>query len=186
MSWKRAGLAAMVLVVIVAAVIPILGIGTGTTKAAASAYESRPVSAQARADIEELIASYANFWEFRYCDEWARLFTPDATFTNVGVYSVTGYAALVAKCEASDADASTHFHAQMNTMLVQVDSHHIRGLTNLIYGSLGTATAPAAILGYGDYIDLFVLTPGGWRFQSRSASAHKAQGLPPELLTGGY
>jgi hypothetical protein len=117
-------------------------------------------------------------------DAWAGLFAANGSFTEVGVFTVTGYPALVAKCEASNADATTHFHAQVNTMLVQTDNRHVEGLTNLLYGTLSTATAPAALVGYGDYVDLFVRTPDGWRFQSRSASTHKAQGLPPAFLNG--
>jgi SnoaL-like domain len=181
---KRTGVVAAALMAALAlAVVAILGAWPASKTAAASS-GARPVSAQTRADIEELIASYANFWEFRYCDAWAGLFAADGTFAEVGVFTVTGYPALVAKCEASNADASTHFHAQVNTMLVQIDARHVEGLTNLLYGTLGSATAPAALVGYGDYIDLFVRTPDGWRFQTRSASTHKAQGLPPAFLNG--
>ena len=127
-----------------------------------------------RADVEDLIARYANSWEFRACEAWADLFAEDGAF-----FHVRGRAALEALCR----EATEHqVHAQTNTMLVQVSEDRILGVTNVVFGTHEPGVGGSARLtGYGDYHDVFVRTPAGWRFGSRRAVPHLAEPLPEEL-----
>ena len=134
-----------------------------------------------RADIDDLLARYATYWEFRACRAWAALFTEDGRY-----FDVQGRAALEAACgapRAGGAEGRDGVHAQTNTVLVQVADDRIHGLTNVVFGS-HRAGEPnsASFTGYGDYHDVFVRTPAGWRFESRRACSHLADPLPPEFL----
>ena len=138
------------------------------------------IPCEVRADILDLIARYANYWEFRLSREWAALFTEDGVFQDV-----RGREALEAVCRAAGerADALRDaIHAQTNTMLVQVADDRVVGLTNVVFGSHEAGVPGSARLtGYGDYHDVFVRTPEGWRFASRRACPHLQEPLPPEL-----
>ena len=134
-----------------------------------------------RADIMDLLARYASYWEFRACRAWAELFTEDGRF-----FDVQGRAALEAACcaprDAVEAGRDS-LHAQTNTQLVQVADDRIHGLTNVVFGSHRAGEPGSArFSGYGDYHDVFVRTPQGWRFASRRACSHLADPLPPEFL----
>ncbi len=133
-----------------------------------------------RADVLDLIARHANYWEFRACREWAALFTEGGVFQDV-----RGREALEAACRASGERPDGErdgVHVQTNTMLVQVADDRVLGLTNVLFG-FHRAGEPgsARLVGYGDYHDVFVRTPEGWRFASRRACPHLAEPLPPEL-----
>lgn len=134
-----------------------------------------------RADILDLIARYASYWEFRACRAWAELFTPDGVFQDV-----RGRAALEAACRAAGErtdEQRDSIHAQTNTMLVQLSDDRVHGLTHVVFGSHRAGVAGSArFVGYGDYHDVFVRTPEGWRFASRRACSHLEEPLPPELL----
>jgi hypothetical protein len=155
-----------------------LMLGVTFVAVAASGQATAPtaaVAAQDRADIEELIARYANFWEFKQCDAWAKLFAEDGSF-----FAIKGRPALRKRCEDSQ-EAPFQIHAQVNTALARIDSTHIRGFTNIIYMRRQAGTA-VSLEGYGDYHDVFVRTAEGWRFASRSAVVHLQQPLPPEIV----
>lgn len=112
-----------------------------------------------RADVLDLLAQYANYWEFREAEAWADLFAEDGTF-----FDVRGREALVAVCrtagERTDEERD-QIHAQ-NTMLVQVDEDTIHGLTNVIFGTHTAGVGGSArFVGYGDHHDVFIRTPGG-------------------------
>jgi hypothetical protein len=135
-----------------------------------------------RADIFDLIARYANCWEFRECRAWAELFVEDGRFQE----DVRGRDALETACRAAagrtDAERDA-IHAQTNTMLVQISEDRVLGFTNVVFGSHQAGVPGSARLtGYGDYHDVFVRTPDGWRFASRRACAHLDEPLPPEFL----
>lgn len=136
---------------------------------------------EVRAEILDLIARYANYWEFRACRAWAELFSEDGRFQDA-----EGRAALEQTCRAAAerTDAGRDpIHAQTNTMLVQVSEDRVLGLTNVVFGSHRAGEAGSArYTAYGDYHDVFVRTPAGWRFASRRACAHLAEPLPPEFL----
>jgi hypothetical protein len=134
-----------------------------------------------RADIMDLLARYASYWEFRACRAWAGLFTEDGRF-----FDVQGREALEAACRAPRDQTEAgrdSIHAQTNTQLVQVADDRIHGLTNVVFGSHRAGESGSArFVGYGDYHDVFVRTPQGWRFESRRACSHLANPLPPEFL----
>jgi hypothetical protein len=134
-----------------------------------------------RADIFDLLARYATYWEFRACRAWAALFTEDGRY-----FDVQGRAALEAACGAprqGGDEGGDSIHAQTNTLLVQVADDRIHGLTNVVFGSHRAGEAQSArFTGYGDYHDVFVRTAEGWRFASRRACSHLADPLPPEFL----
>ncbi|HVN38866.1 MAG TPA: nuclear transport factor 2 family protein [Myxococcota bacterium] len=139
------------------------------------------IAYQDRADIEDLLARYATYWEFRACRAWAALFTEDGRY-----FDVQGRAALEAACcaprEGVDAGRDS-IHAQTNTLLVQVADDRIHGLTNVVFGSHRAGEPKSAsFVGYGDYHDVFVRTAEGWRFASRRACSHLVDPLPPEFL----
>ena len=138
------------------------------------------ISYEDRADVLDLVARYANYWEFREAEAWADLFAEDGTF-----FDIRGRAALVAVCrqagERTDEERD-QVHAQVNTMLVQVDADTIHGLTNVVFGTHAFGVGGSArFTGYGDYHDVFVRTSVGWRFASRRACSHLEEPLPPEL-----
>ena len=174
----------------VVAALGIAGIAVSAPAWASAGGGSRPVrqvDAQTRSDISELVGEYANFWEFGYCQQWANLFSQDGVFDVPQFHAhVVGRAALQSTCEAAQSPnggGDTQEHAQVNTMLVYVDSKHVRGLTNLIFGNLNDPTSGASTFsGYGDYVDMFVRTSQGWRIESRTAGGHKTLGLPQEFL----
>lgn len=139
------------------------------------------IACQDRADILDLLARYASYWEFRACRAWSELFTEDGAFLEV-----RGRAALEATCRAAaertDAERD-QIHAQTNTMLVQVADDRIHGLTNVVFGSHRAGEPGSArYTAYGDYHDVFVRTRDGWRFASRRACSHLVEPLPPEFL----
>jgi 3-phenylpropionate/cinnamic acid dioxygenase small subunit len=133
-----------------------------------------------RADIEDLLARYANYWEFRECTAWAELFAEEGSF-----FDATGRVAIEAVCQAAGDrtdEERDQIHAQTNTMLVQVDEDRVVGLTNVVFGTHRAGVGgSASYSGYGDYHDVFVRTADGWRFASRRACSHLAEPLPPEL-----
>jgi hypothetical protein len=139
------------------------------------------IAYQDRADIEDLLARYATYWEFRACRAWAALFTEDGRF-----FDLRGRAALEAACGAprpAAAEGRDSLHAQTHTLLVQLADDRIHGLTNVVFGTHRAGEAESArFTGYGDYHDVFVRTPEGWRFESRRACSHLADPLPPEFL----
>ena len=109
------------------------------------------------------------------------LFTTDGCF-----FDVCGHAALEAACmraaNRTDPDRD-QIHAQSNTLLVQLDTDRIHGLTNVVFGTHQMGQGGTAhYSGYGDYHDVFVRTADGWRFQSRRACSHLSEPLPPEFL----
>lgn len=139
------------------------------------------IAGEVRAAILDLLARYANYWEFRACRAWAELFTEDGRFQDV-----QGRAALEEACRAagerSDAERDS-IHAQTNTLLVQVSDDRVLGLTNVVFGHHTAGVAGSAhFVGYGDYHDVFVRTSEGWRFASRRACSHLELPLPEEFL----
>lgn len=138
---------------------------------------------EVRADVLDLLARYANYWEFREAVAWAGLFTEDGTF-----FDVRGREALEAVCRAAGErtdDERDQIHAQVNTMLVQTDDATVHGLTNVLFGTHTAGTGGSArFTGYGDYHDVFVRTTEGWRFASRRACSHLVEPMPAELLEG--
>jgi hypothetical protein len=139
------------------------------------------ISYEDRADVLDLLARYANYWEFREAKAWSELFAEDGAF-----FDVRGRPALEATCRAAGerADAERdQLHAQVNTMLVQTDDDTMHGLTNVVFGTHTAGVGSSArFAGYGDYHDVFTRTADGWRFARRRACSHLGEPLPPELL----
>jgi hypothetical protein len=136
---------------------------------------------EVRSEILDLIARYAHYWEFRACRAWAELFTEDGRFPDV-----RGRAALEEVCRAAAERTDEErdgVHAHTNTMRVQVSEDRVLGLTNVVFGFHRAGQAGTArLVGYGDYHDVFVRTPEGWRFESRRACSHLEEPLAPEFL----
>ncbi len=133
-----------------------------------------PLSREDHLQILELYARYAHCFDNGESDQWAGLFTPDATFT-----------------VRRGADAQPwELHGTAELAAMVRDRHENRfgkrgirhAMTNIVaeateYGATGTAYyiemrvgdgQPAQVTSTGRYLDELTTGPGGWRFRSKT------------------
>jgi 3-phenylpropionate/cinnamic acid dioxygenase small subunit len=122
---------------------------------------------------EQLSVAYARAVDFRDYDAFVELFADDALL-DLGMQIKGKQAIRESMQKRSDEIRSRHV---LTNISVEVqDSQHARGISYLtLYRHVGTeslraeipvpTTLPTAV---GHYEDVFVLTPAGWRFKTRT------------------
>jgi hypothetical protein len=121
------------------------------------------ISADDRLAIHELIARYSHVIDGRQWDKLHTIYTPDGAFDA----SQRGYPVaegLDAVTELMKVANHPMAHHATNVVLSPIDSDTVKGAVMVITVRAGGAAAT------GDYRDLIVRTPAGWRFRKRTAS----------------
>jgi hypothetical protein len=122
---------------------------------------------------EQLSLAYARAVDFRDYDAFVELFDDDALL-DLGM-RLEGKAAIRESMQKRSDEIRTR-HVLTNIFIEVQDSQHARGVSYLtLYRHVGTESIrtdipvptilPTAV---GHYDDVFVLTPKGWRFKSRT------------------
>jgi hypothetical protein len=121
---------------------------------------------------EQLSVAYARAVDFRDYDAFVELFADDAVL-DLGM-RLEGKAAIRQSMKARANDIRT-LHVLSNIFIEVQDSKNARGVSYLtLYRHVGTesahgvpvpSTLPTAV---GHYDDVFVMTPNGWRFKTRT------------------
>ena len=161
-SWRQVLMAALLLAAGISPLVSGQAQPNGTTPL--------PLTADDRAEIRQLVASYAHALGTCAADDYAALFTPD------GRFSTTEFRVPKHR-ELYGASATLQGHAQLRE-LVQTEEHCMkdaspanrspRSLPDLeIKPSPEGATGKAHFAKDGWYEDVYVRTAEGWRFKSR-------------------
>jgi microsomal epoxide hydrolase len=141
-----------------------------------AAAQAPPLTEQDRAEIRQLVARYARALGSCAAEEYASLFTPDATFTSDDFRGPT-HRKMYGKA------ATLKGRAQLEE-LVRTEEFCLEGRPRTTAGGGGNRPAPpvqiepspegargtAPIGADGRYDDVYVRTPQGWRFKSRKVT----------------
>ncbi len=121
---------------------------------------------------EQLSVAYARAVDFRDYDTFVELFADDAVL-DLGM-RLEGKAAIRQSMKMRSNDIRTH-HVLSNIFIEVQDSKNARGVSYLtLYRHVGPESAQAAPVpstlptAVGHYDDVFVMTPDGWRFKTRT------------------
>jgi uncharacterized protein (TIGR02246 family) len=127
------------------------------------------LSYEDRVAIDALLAGYAFAFDSGDGEAFADLFTPDGSFDNVGVATMTGRQELVefVKERYVQAPGVRHFTANV---LVEADGDGARARAYVWVIRLG-GDGPLRLRNTGEYRDVFVRTDAGWRFARRTFSS---------------
>ena len=124
-------------------------------------------------DCEALIHAFCHFIDHGEALKVVGLFTDDGVFDRKGA-ALRGHAALAEAMGKRPPSVVTR-HVCSNTMLRAESPDRIAGTTSFLFFRRDSAapqadTSPAACLeAVGEYEDVFVRTPTGWRIASRKA-----------------
>jgi ketosteroid isomerase-like protein len=124
-----------------------------------------------RVEIADLIVRYAFHFDAREGDEFAALFTPDATFVRPDGITVTGAADL--KAMADGAPAMQHFPTPA---AIDFEGEDVARARSRVIALRADSTALHMVTA-GEYVDELHRTEAGWRIHERRILAW----LPAEL-----
>jgi uncharacterized protein (TIGR02246 family) len=127
------------------------------------------LSYEDRVAIDALLAGYAYAFDTGDGEAFADLFTPDGSFVNVGVATMTGRDELVDFVNArfEQAPGVRHFTANV---LVEPNGDGATGRAYVWVIRLD-GDGPLRLRNTGEYTDEFVRTAAGWRFAKRTFSS---------------
>lgn len=135
--------------------------------------EGLRISEQDRRDCEALVHAFCTFIDHGEALKVVGLFTEDGVFDRKGA-ALRGHAALAEAMSKRPASVVTR-HVCSNIVLRAESPDRIVGTTVFLFfrrdgAADSTDNSPAASLeAVGDYEDVFVRTPAGWRIASRKA-----------------
>jgi hypothetical protein len=142
--------------------------------------ERRIARLEARAEIAELLASYAFLLDDHEFEALGELFTPDARFGSPGSMH-TGRAAIVANYRALGEVYRITLHEARGFVLEFLDDEHARGE---VLGFSEQASAQHTVITSFRYRDEYVRMDGRWRFAARQVRTLYAM-THAELASGG-
>ena len=142
--------------------------------------ERRIARLEARAEIAELLASYAFLLDDHEFEALGELFTPDARFGSPGS-THTGRAAIVANYRALSEVYRITLHEARGFVLEFLDDEHARGK---VLGFSEQASAQHTVITSFRYRDEYVRMDGRWRFAARQVRTLYAM-THAELASGG-
>ncbi|MBL8267225.1 nuclear transport factor 2 family protein [Steroidobacter sp.] len=112
-------------------------------------------------DIEQLYATYNHAIDAGDGEAWAATFTPDGTFNRfAGKDALVGFI----RTWREKMNGATRRHWNSN-LSITPSADGANGKVMLMLLDVGTT--PPAIASTGQYTDVLVKTPAGWRFKSR-------------------
>jgi hypothetical protein len=132
-------------------------------------------------DIQNLVASYGQALDSGVGrddngEAYAALFAPDGIF---GRPYTTGHDALVALAHTQPHDKHYIRHFLTN-IVIDPSPEGAKGRQYLVVIDLGEGGKPSSVLLGGHYEDVYVKTPAGWRFKSRTLyPARTGDASPP-------
>ena len=164
----------------------LLVVATGVNAQEGAKKETRRLTADDYAEINQLYARYNHFLDSGKDDglAYARLFTEDAVFeTNVaGLGTLRGRAELAALARRSSNSGAIRPAHNVNSIMIDPSPEGARGSAYFTQISAGEEGKPPVMGIRGIYSDVLVKTSEGWRFKSRTfahATPAKPRSTPP-------
>ena len=159
-----------------------LGVSVLSPVGAQAQGQANILSAMDYIEIQQLVAKYAYALDthgdngFMYAD----LFTPDGTFGDTRGREALAMVARNNQPEKSGPAATRHF---LTNVIITPTPEGAVGRQYMVLIDVGNSSKPSAIDHGGHYDDVYVKTPAGWRFTSRtyvrSKLGPKPNPLPP-------
>ncbi|MEO8257897.1 MAG: nuclear transport factor 2 family protein [Acidobacteriota bacterium] len=161
-TWTRTPAFAVILGVAAAVAAAAQNSGAGPASPAASL---TPID---YIEIRQLVARYAYAVDTGADNGnvYASLFAPDGAFLDRTGRATTGRDALAALARRNTRGQQSAFHFIMNHV-IEPAAGGATGKEYLVQIRMGEGDRPNAIFGGGHYEDVYVKTPGGWRFKQR-------------------
>lgn len=129
---------------------------------AGSSANAAELTTQDHIDIEQLYATYNHAIDSGDGEAWAATFTPDGTFNT----RFTGKEALVGFIKMWREKMNGANRRHWNSNLRITPSAEGASATVMLM-LLDVGTKPPSIVSTGQYTDVLVKTPNGWRFKTR-------------------
>lgn len=138
-----------------------------------SAAHAADLTTQDYIDIEQLYATYNHAIDSGDADAWAATFTPDGTFNTrfTGKEGLMGFIKLWR--EKMNGANRRHWNSNLR---ITPSAEGANGTVMLMLLDVGTT--PPSIASTGQYTDVLVKTPNGWRFKTRQV---KGDAPPPAV-----
>jgi hypothetical protein len=141
---------------------------------------SKTLTAMDYLEIQQLVAKYA-FALDTHADNgymYADLFAPDGTFGTTKGREALAAVARNNQPEKSGPAATRHF---ITNVIITPTADGAVGRQYMVLIEVGNPSKPSAIEHGGFYDDIYVKTPAGWRFKSRTYTRSKLGPIPNPL-----
>lgn len=183
----RSGRPMQVLGVALWLVVSATGVAAGQTPPAPTAAGGRAASFEGLTpadylEIRQLVARYAYAVDTAAEDGqvYASLFAPDGAFADRQGRETTGREALAALARRNRRGPQSAFHFIVNHV-IEPSAGGAIGRQYLVQLRIGDGDRPNDVFGGGQYHDVYVRTPEGWRFKRRQFIP--SEGTPASLRT---
>ena len=141
---------------------------------AGSASNAADLTTQDYIDIEQLYATYNHAIDSGDGEAWAATFTPDGTFNTrfAGKDALVGFVKLWR--EKMNGANRRHWNSNLR---ITPSAEGANGTVMLMLLDVGTK--PTSIASTGQYTDVLVKTPNGWRFKTRQVKGDAPPAAAP-------